>query len=67
MPYYTRNASKVWSNRDISQLRSLAKSNTPTGVIGFKLGRTKDAIYTKASNEGVNLKPTNQKPYNRSK
>ncbi len=41
----------------------LASKNTPTRVIGLKLGRTEGAIYNKASELGVSLKPTNQSPY----
>ena len=62
----TRNKGKRWTNKDVQQLKQFAKENTPTGVIGFKLGRTKDAIYSKASEEDISLKPTNQSPYNRS-
>jgi transposase len=29
------------------------------------LGRTPESVYTKASEEGISLKPTNQSPYNR--
>jgi hypothetical protein len=36
-------------------------------VIGLKLGRTEDAVRSKASDMGVSLKPTNQSPYNRRK
>ena len=56
-----------WSRRDVSRLRQLARENTPTRVIGLKLGRTPDAIYARASQEGIPLKPTNQSPYNRRK
>lgn len=61
----TRNTGKSWTRSDVSQLRGLAKQNTPTRVIGLKLGRTEDSVRTKASNEGISLKPTNQSPYNR--
>ncbi|MFC2019845.1 hypothetical protein ACFLU4_07885 [Chloroflexota bacterium] len=61
----TRNSGKQWSGSDISKLKDLAAGNTPTGVISIKLGRTEDAIYTKASNLKISLKPTNQSPYNR--
>lgn len=61
------NAGKQWTNADIKQLKSLAKENTPTRVIGLKLGRTEDAIYAKANEQDISLKPTNQSPYNRSK
>jgi len=61
----TRNAGKPWSPRDERSLRSLAKGNTPTRVIGLKLGRSEDSIRSKAAEMGVSLKPTNQSPYNR--
>ena len=67
MPKYTRNSVKSWSGSDAKSLRQLAKENTPTRVIGFKLGRTESDVYSKASDLGVSLKPTNQSPYNRSK
>jgi len=51
--------------QEVSQLKSLARYNTPTGVIGLKLGRTKDAVYSRASEENISLAPTNQSPYNR--
>lgn len=59
----TRNTGKQWTPQDEKQLRELAKDNTPTRVIGLKLGRTEDAIRSKAADEGVSLKPTNQSPY----
>lgn len=61
----TRNDGKPWTPQDIKQLKELAKGNTPTRVIGIKLGRTEAAIYGKASSEGISLSPTNQSPYNR--
>lgn len=67
MAKYNRNSGKQWTTVEISQLRELASENTPTRVIGLKLGRTPDAVNTKASNEGISLKPTNQSPYNRKK
>ena len=67
MATYTRNSGKNWTSREVSQLKTLAKQNTPTRVIGFKLGRTEGAIRTKAADAGVSLKPTNQSPYNRQK
>lgn len=63
----TRNTGKTWSKEDVSQLKELARGNTPTRVIGLKLGRTEDAVRQKASSAGVSLKPTNQAPYNRGK
>lgn len=65
MAKYNRNSGKSWTSQDVSKLRELAKDNTPTRVIGLKLGRTEDAIYSKASDEDISLDPTNQSPYNR--
>jgi hypothetical protein len=58
---------KPWTTRDVQQLKELARQNTPTRVIGLKTGRTESAIYAAAQREGVSLKPTNQRPYNRRK
>lgn len=54
---------KPWTDEDIASLRKLAEQNTPTRVIGLKLGRSEDAIYSKASESGLSLKPVNQSPY----
>jgi hypothetical protein len=59
----TKNTGNPWTQAEINQLRQLARENTPTRVIGLKLGRTEDAVRAKASEEGVSLKPTNQSPY----
>ena len=59
------NAGKHWTGEDISKLRQLARENTPTRVMGLKLGRTAEAVYGKADEIGLSLKPTNQSPYNR--
>lgn len=62
-----KNTGKKWTADEVKQLKVLAKGNTPTRVIGLKLKRTPSSIYSKASDEGVNLNPTNQSPYNRRK
>jgi len=49
--------------KEIMQLKSLANQNTPTRVIGLKLGRPVGGIRAKASEKGISLKPTNQSPY----
>lgn len=67
MPKSTRNTGKAWSSSDVRELRQLARENTPTRVIGLKLGRTEDAVRNKASEANVSLRPTNQSPYNRQK
>ena len=61
----TRNSGKPWTAADVTQLRQLARGNTPTRVAGLKLGRTPGAVQSKASEIGISLKPTNQSPYNR--
>ena len=66
-PKYTRNAGKSWTPEETKQLKELAKENTPTRVIGLKLGRPVGGVQGKASDLGISLKPTNQSPYNRSK
>lgn len=63
----TRNTGKRWTPTEVKELKTLAKQNTPTRVIGLKLGRTEDSIRSKASEQRVSLKPTNQSPYNRRK
>jgi len=63
----TRNSGNPWTPADLKQLKQLAKENTPTRVIGLKLGRTPAAVQNKASQEDISLKPTNQSPYNRQK
>jgi hypothetical protein len=65
MPKYTRNSGKAWTPTAERALRQLARQNTPTRVIGLKLGRTEAAVRAKAHELGVSLKPTNQSPYNR--
>ncbi len=61
------NHNKSWSGSDEKQLRQLARENTPTRVMGLKLGRTPAAVSNHASQIGVSLKPTNQSPYGRAK
>lgn len=63
----TRNSGKTWTDTDIKALKQLAAENTPTRVMGFKLGRTEDAVRAKASEIDLSLKPTNQSPYNKRK
>jgi len=61
----TRNSGKPWTPADVKNLKQFAKGNTPTRVIGVKLGRTEAAIRAKAQEIDLSLKPTNQSPYNR--
>lgn len=62
-----KNHGKPWTPSQDSQLRKLARENTPTRVMGLKLGRSEASVYGRASTLGQSLKPTNQSPYNRRK
>lgn len=66
-PNYIRNSGKEWTLKEVLQLRELARENTPTRVIGLKMGRPEGGVRAKASEEGISLRPTNQSPYNRKK
>ena len=60
-----KNHGKHWTPTEIKELKKLATGNTPTGLIAHELGRTKDAVAAKASENNISLKPTNQSPYDR--
>ena len=47
---------KPWSVEEVLQLRKLVRQNTPAHVIARKLGRSKNAVYVKASREGISLR-----------
>lgn len=57
------NTGKRWTVTQVKQLRQLARQNTPTRVIGLKLGRTENAVRTKASEKGVSLKSKNHSSF----
>ena len=57
------NHGKSWTASEDRQLQQLASGNTPTRVMGLKLGRTPSAVQSHAADLGVSLKPTNQSPY----
>ncbi len=63
MPKYNRNTGKPWTPSEVKELKELVKGNTPTRIIGLKLGRTPDAIYKKASENDISLNPHNRSPY----
>jgi hypothetical protein len=58
-----RHSGDEWSGDDIDQLRQLVDGNTPTRLIGLKLGRSEDAVRGKAPELGLSLAPANQPPY----
>jgi hypothetical protein len=62
-----KNHGKAWTPANDKTLKELAKGNTPTGLIAYKMGRSEDAVRSRASEKSVSLKPTNQSPYNRRK
>ena len=53
---------KPWTSEDRKILKQLAKENTPTRVIGLKMGRTEPVIRYRARTEGISLKPVNRSP-----
>jgi hypothetical protein len=61
----TRNYREPWSREHLKELKLLVKQNTPTRVIGLKLGRTEDAVRAKARQQGLSLMPPNRSPYSR--
>ncbi len=63
----TRNSGTSWTPTQQRELKTLARENTPTRVIGLKLGRSESSVRSKAADLGVSLKPVNQSPYNRQK
>jgi hypothetical protein len=66
-PKYKRRSREPWTAQEIRELRTLAKGNTPTGVISLKLQRPPAGIRSKAQREGISLRPINRSPYSRRK
>lgn len=66
-PKYKQRLGTPWSAAEVRELRSLARGNTPTGVLSLKLRRPPAAIRSKAQREGISLSPANRSPYNRRK
>jgi hypothetical protein len=64
-PKYKQRIGQPWKVGEVRELRSLAKQNTPTGVISLKIRRPPAAIRSKAQREGISLRPVNRSPYNR--
>lgn len=67
MPKKPGHAGKRWTHSDEQALKNLRDENTPTRVIGLKLGRTESAVRNKAAELDISLKPVNQSPYNSKK
>jgi hypothetical protein len=58
----TRNHDEVWEAIEVRRLKGMIKENTPTRVIGLKLGRTEAAIRDKVRELGLSLMPVNRSP-----
>lgn len=67
VPEAYRNSGQPWTEAQVNKLRQLARENTPTRVIGLKLGRTPRAIQSKASEAGISLAPPNRSPLSRTR
>src|SRR5688500_16875233 len=52
MPQSERNTGKEWTTEEENELERLIEENTPTRIIGLKLGRPEEAIYSKAQDMG---------------
>jgi hypothetical protein len=57
------NSHQRWTTQEVQQLQKEAHQNMPTRVMGIKHKRSEAAIRSKANEEGISLKPTNQRPY----
>ncbi len=62
-----KNHGKPVTPQVIKEVKTLAAHNTPTRVIGLKIGRTESSVNNIANQNNISLKPTNQSPYNRTK
>jgi len=58
-----RNQGMPWTAADSKELRQLIRENTPTRVIGLKLGRSVGSVTYHVRKEGLSLKPANRSPY----
>lgn len=54
---HPKNHGKDWTVDEVNKLEYLAKKEIDTNKIANELGRTKNAIYKKASEEDIPLKP----------
>ena len=57
------NHGKEWASKDEALLKKLIGGNTPTPIMGLKLGRTPGAVQQHANELDLSTKPTNQRPY----
>ena len=52
-----KNHGQHWTKKDTLQIGILARKGFDTDDIAKTLGRTKDAIYSRASEEGISVRP----------
>jgi hypothetical protein len=57
-----QNHGKDWTPAANRDLKKLISENTPTRVMGLKLGRTPGAVQGHANDIGLSTKPVNQRP-----
>lgn len=57
------NSGKPWTPTQVKDLKDLAKHNTPTPLIAYKLQRSEPSVRAKAAEKNVSLKPTNKPTY----
>ena len=57
-----KRSGRPWTDAELNQMRQEIRGNTPTRVIALKHQRSPEAIYNKASQEGVSLEPHNRSP-----
>jgi hypothetical protein len=50
------NHDKPWTPEDVNMLKQLVRAYIPARVIGLRLGRTEDAIYSKVDVEGLTMR-----------
>jgi hypothetical protein len=58
----TRNHEEPWTKATEKELKGLIGENTPTRVIGLKLGRTESSVRDKVREMNLSLRPANQSP-----
>ena len=58
----TRNSGSSWADADVSQIKRLARQQTPTREIARTLGRTEAAIRSRAQKEGISLRAAGKRP-----
>jgi hypothetical protein len=51
-----RNHDKAWTPEDLELLKEMVRGYIPASVIGLRLGRTQDAIYSKVDVEGLTMR-----------